>query len=224
MKVEIQKISSEILKDAYDRLVMKFLHFNKKGGCNIFVFTGSGIKADATAVARNVAVQMAETGNNTLYIDACFIKCKDAILLVNSYTEGILDYLVDANIREDIFHSTNVKNLDFISCGFAENPASLFASKKFDAFLKRVSEKYDYIFLDTPPLEVTVGAAIISSKASGVVVVTEFNKTKKKQIAYATEELESIGANVMGVVMNNVNSKFYKRFVGNYKVNKEKYK
>ncbi len=222
MRVDIQKISEEILKDAYDRIVMKFMFIKEKKGHNIFAFTGAGMKADTATVARNVAIQMAETGNKTLYIDACFIKDKDAISIVDSYTEGILDYLVDVNVHEDIFHSTNVKNLDFISCGFAENPTSAFASGKFDVFLKRVSEKYDYVFLDTPPMDVTVGATVISSKVAGVVIVAAYNKTKKKQISYVTEELENIGANIIGVVMHNIKLKFYKRFVGNYKLNKIK--
>ncbi len=216
--IEFTRVVNRVLRDAYDRIVIKFPIIKEENKKNTFLFTGCGLDVDVASVTRNIAMQMADTGNKTLYIDACYIKDKLTPHLVKSNTAGVIEYVKGKNNLAEIIYPTNIENL-YCTCFAAshDNPSSILASKIFDQFLNEVSGEFDYIFIDSPPIAVTVGSAVLATKVSGVVIVTEYKKTKKRQLDYVIKELEAVDANIIGVVMDNTAPKFYKKFVGDFK-------
>jgi len=87
------------------------------------------------------------------------------------------------------------------------NPAELLASQKMQRFLQSLSEEsYEYIIIDTPPVLMVTDAQILSKYADGTVLVVASGEADKEAIKKAKELLEKVGAHILGVVLNKLDT------------------
>ncbi len=209
--------SNHVLNDAYDRLIAKIPYFKNKFGYKIFTITGVEPGVGTTTIAVNIAVTMANSGWKTLLVDADVRKNPTNKRLNSNKILGFSDYLTGIENFHDVISATNIDNLHYIPCGSPlENPTTLFNSSLFDSFIASVSEEYDYLIFDSSALSTTIDSAVLASKTSGAILVAGYNQTKRHKIEVALGELEQTDANVLGIVLNNVSKKRYKRYVENY--------
>ena len=88
----------------------------------------------------------------------------------------------------------------------------MLASKAMTAFLEEMKEKYDYIVLDTPPLQAVTDAQILSTKADGTLIVVRSGVTKKEAVNNAVSMLKKVNGHIIGTVLNaaeNKKNKYY---------------
>ena len=81
-------------------------------------------------------------------------------------------------------------------------PVSFFESDEFDEFLKDMRDQFDYVILDSPPALLFSEFRVLCSKADGVVLVINSQKTRRQVALKAKKELEEAGAKLLGVVLN----------------------
>jgi protein-tyrosine kinase len=81
-------------------------------------------------------------------------------------------------------------------------PVSFFESDEFDGFLREMCERFDYVILDSPPALIFSEFRVLCSKADGVILVVNSEKTRRQVAVKAKKELEEAGANLLGVVLN----------------------
>ena len=62
--------------------------------------------------------------------------------------------------------------------------------------------QFDYVLIDTPPLESVADALRIATHADGVVLVVRSGRTSRKLVADAAEKLRRTGAPILGVVLS----------------------
>ena len=79
---------------------------------------------------------------------------------------------------------------------------SFFESDEFDEFFREMLEKFDYVILDSPPALIFSEFRVLCSKADGVVLVVNSEKTRRQVALKAKNELEDAGAKLLGVVLN----------------------
>lgn len=65
-----------------------------------------------------------------------------------------------------------------------------------------LKEMYDYIFIDTPPIGIVTDAGILANKVDGSILVVKSNGVEVKQLEETKRKLDSVNANVIGVVLN----------------------
>jgi Mrp family chromosome partitioning ATPase len=70
--------------------------------------------------------------------------------------------------------------------------------------IKELEKKYDYIFFDTPPVNIVTDAVLVSKFTDGVVVVSRQNYTEKKLLGQSINRLRFVNAKIIGVVLNDV--------------------
>ncbi|MDZ5005604.1 polysaccharide biosynthesis tyrosine autokinase [Clostridium perfringens] len=124
---------------------------------------------------------------------------------------GLTEYIVGKNDLNSIIQELN-ENLNIITSGrIPPNPSEVLSSKTMENLLKVLSERYDYIILDTPPLTVVTDAQILAGKCDGTILVVRAESTSKESIIKAYKELEKVRANVLGSVLNGIkgNNKNY---------------
>ena len=88
----------------------------------------------------------------------------------------------------------------------------MLASKAMTAFLEEMKEHFDYIVLDTPPLQAVADAQILSTKVDGSIIVVRAGITKKGDIQNAVSILKKVNASIIGTVLHdvdNTNNKYY---------------
>lgn len=86
------------------------------------------------------------------------------------------------------------------------NPSKLLSSKRFERFVGRLGDSWDYVIFDTPPLGAFVDGALVAAVADATLLVVRPNHTQRKVLASAYEQLCKAGANVVGTVANGVDN------------------
>ena len=71
--------------------------------------------------------------------------------------------------------------------------------------LRVLSRQYDYIILDSPPSLAVTDAIIMSAQVDSVLMVVDANSTRGEQFKLAVEKLREVNANIIGVVLNQLN-------------------
>lgn len=82
------------------------------------------------------------------------------------------------------------------------DPAVLFQSKRFDAFMAQVTEQFDYVVIDGPPLDEAPESIALSTKVDGVILVINSQHTRRKIALRAKKRIEEVGGKLLGVVLN----------------------
>jgi succinoglycan biosynthesis transport protein ExoP len=173
------------------------------------LITSAGPSEGKTTVACCIAIAMAQAGQRVLLID-CDLR-KPRLHRVFGY-KGNSAGLTTALVKEDgddlsgIIHSTEVPNMSIITAGpIPPNPAELFHSERFRAFLEKVQGKFDRVILDSPPIVAVTDAVILSTLVDGTMLVVRAFKTPKDMVRHALRSLIDVGANTAGTVLNSVN-------------------
>ena len=194
--------------------------------CKTIAVTSSNPGEGKTTTTVNVAISFAMLGKKTLIIDADMRRPQVGRLLDTSARDGFSNLL--GGFGECYVHNFEGLPLDFITAGkMPPNPSELLASPAFAENLEKLKKDYDYIFVDTPPVNSVADAQIIAPHVDGVVLVVRAEATRMQELVRAEEALKKSGGKIIGVVANDVESKGrsygykygkykkYKRYYGN---------
>ena len=112
-------------------------------------------------------------------------------------------------------HQSPYDNLFYFSWGVKPpNPTELLGSIRFNEFLETVSQQFDTVILDTPPLGNVIDAAIIASKTDATIMVIQPEKINFKLARAVKEQLENADTKILGVILNKMNYKYMnKRYI-----------
>jgi len=98
------------------------------------------------------------------------------------------------------------------SDGGGTNAADLFASKRFREFIEIIRGEFDYIVIDSPPVLAVPDARVLASHADSIVFAVKWSTTTKTQVRQGIDMLESVGANVTGLVLTQVDQRKMKTY------------
>jgi tyrosine-protein kinase Etk/Wzc len=109
-----------------------------------------------------------------------------------------------------------VPNLDFLATGqLPPNPAELLTSESFTGALEKLSEQYDFVVIDTPPVLVASDTSSIAANAGTVLLVARSELSTMGELKEATRRLSLGGKTAAGVLFNGMDTK--RRSYGSYK-------
>lgn len=158
-----------------------------------------------TTTTVNTAISLAQLGASVLIIDCDLRKPSVHKALGIHPTRGLSTYLSRDTELDKLIQKTQVTNLSVLPCGaIPPNPAELISSEKMRNMLASLSERYDHILLDSPPLMYVTDPVILSTLVDGVIMVVHSGKSPREVARRATQELMTVGAKIFGVVLNNV--------------------
>lgn len=169
-----------------------------------------------STTAVNLSYVLAESGNKVLLIDGDLRIPSIAKKMGIESSPGLTDLLMGKEIPADRFRSDLLDNWYIIPAGdLPPNPSELLGSRRMETFLKSMAEKFDYVIVDLPPVNIVSDAMAISKLTTGMVVVIREDYTEKKELEKCFRQLKLSGANVLGCVMNG--SKSGKGSYGKYR-------
>jgi len=174
---------------------------------NTFAITSSIHGEGKTVTAINLAIAMAHDFNNKsiLLIDADLRKCKVAKYLGLNPSPGLSEVLREEAEPDATFVNPGVDNLTVMPSGkTSRNPAELLGSKKMERLIASFKTRFDYIFIDTPPVMPLTDACIVGPLADGVILVVQAARTQRDIIRHAENRLHQARAKTLGYVMTNV--------------------
>ncbi|MDR0293602.1 MAG: CpsD/CapB family tyrosine-protein kinase [Oscillospiraceae bacterium] len=185
------------------RTNLKFLSMS--GKCNCIVVTSSILDEGKSVVSINLALSLALSGSNVLLID-CDLRKPSLHRYLNIPTgtsRGLTNVLSRAGMPENIPIHMIKKGFSVLTSGVVPpNPAEVLGSPMMGSFIQKMSQLYDYVIMDTAPVSIVTDAAALSQYADGVLLVVRQKWVTFEQARRAKKNLEAVGANLLGVVLN----------------------
>ena len=191
-------------------------------GCKTIIITSSIPGEGKTLSSINTAITFAQTGAKVLLIDCDLRKSKIHKYMQSDNKKGLSNILGSFDSLEDCLKHNEKCGIDYITTGQTPpNPIELLSSSKMEEMLQDLQQKYDYIFLDTPPVNVVADTTAISNLATGILFVVRHKYTTQDMIYKAISSLEFVNAKVLGFLLNDVDLSTYsytaKTKFGNYR-------
>lgn len=200
------------IKEAYVKLrtsLMFCMAPGKDRPCKTFAVTSAMPSDGKSLTAANIAISYAMLNKKVMLIDADMRKPTQRRLWNVEKSTGLCDFLAKIGPLE----LTRVCNLPlWIVCTgtIPPNPSELLASDRMKTFLAACAEHYDYVIIDTPPINTVADAQIISAYVDGVLLVAKSGSTTADDLNTAIEAVKRAEGNLCGVVLNDLNMKSVK--------------
>jgi polysaccharide biosynthesis transport protein len=161
-----------------------------------------------TTTAANLAVTFARQGTRVLLIDFNPYSPRLHSVLKASREPGLYEALLGHMEPEDAVRPTAVLNLYLLAAGSADiSPDCLVSEEKLATTLDRLSQAFDLVIIDTPPVLTTADAAVLARMADGVIVVVRAGGTDRSVAQHAAHQLTTAGARIIGAVLNDPDGK-----------------
>ncbi len=188
---------------------------NKKIG-NVITVSGSDVSEGKSTTAVNMAIAFSQLGDRVLIIDADLRRSSIHKKTKVENDKGLSDVLGGFAEFSEVVKSVS-PNLDVLTSGHqAPNPSELLGSVKYEVLINELKEKYAYIIVDTPPVNVVSDALIVAPKSDGVMLVVRDKFTMSDALKKAIEAFEFANVKVLGAVMNAAGAKGKKKYYKKY--------
>lgn len=189
------------VKEAYKLSRTNILFSLAEEGCKTIIVTSAYPGEGKTTTATNMALSFAQMGKRTLLIDADMRKPQAHHVFTINNQIGLSNVLGGfAKLGESICLLES--GLCVITAGhIPPNPVELLGSQRMKTLLDELSEQYDYIFIDTPPVNVVSDAIVLSEIVSGVIMITKQGQSRKPELEEALAKLTFSQAKVLGFIL-----------------------
>lgn len=187
--------------EGYRRLRTSFQFVNVGADQRTFVITSAGPGEGKSNVATNLAIAIADTGAKVALIDGDLRRPRVADYLGIEGGAGLTDLLIGRAELSDVLQPWGGSALSVLAAGrIPPNPSELLGSEAMRTMLDHLSDDFDYVIIDAPPLLPVADAAVLSSIAAGVLLVTAIGQTTKSNVVSSLRILDGVKANILGVV------------------------
>jgi len=174
-------------------------------GCKVIVVTSSLQGEGKSITAVNLAISYAMADRKVLVIDCDLRRPKLARLMQLNAKSGLSDLLIDPKRKQEAIVPTGIENLDMILSGrIPPNPSELLGSPRMKALLEDLKGNYDYIFLDSPPVNMVTDAVVLAPESKGMLFLVRANQSERGSVIHAVEQLQYAKIKILGFVLNGV--------------------
>ena len=169
----------------------------------IIAITSSTPSEGKTTVIYNLAKSFAENGEKIVVLDFDLRAPKLNVVSGVESNVGLTNVITGkVPIDRALIQDPSEENLHILLSGpVPPNPAEIMASDHVKSVVNDLSNMFDYVFIDTPPVGLFTDASIVSTYCDGIVFAIRSNKTKKEEVAKALDNLKKVNAKVLGAVL-----------------------
>jgi receptor protein-tyrosine kinase len=196
--------STSAASEAYRTLRTNLLYSLVDPPPKVIVLTSPGPGEGKSTTCANLGVALAQAGKDVLIVDCDFRKPVMHKFFGARNLQGVVDVLAGERNLQEVWRQ-QVEGLKVLPVGtIPPNPAEVLGTQRFTNFLAGVRAEFDYVLVDAPPVGLVSDPAILATQGDGVLLVLDAQNTSKGSVRQAMRSLETVGARVLGTVMNNV--------------------
>ena len=160
-------------------------------------------------ISMNIMRTIAMLGKRVVLVDAdlrrSFIKSAYGLQFPDEKKYGLAHFLAGKTSEGNIVYRTNLPGACMIPVGREiANPLPLLNSARFSELMDHLSDQFDYVLVDAPPVGVVVDAAEIAKSCDGTLFVVGYNEVRRRELIEAKEQIEQTGCPIIGAVLNQV--------------------
>jgi capsular exopolysaccharide synthesis family protein len=194
------------IEEAYKNLRTNLIFALSTTNNRAMVISSAEPDAGKSYTVANLAITMAQTDSRVLIIDADMRKPRQHRVFDVDNLSGLSRLL--SGQTKDIHQAMSygvAPNVDLISSGaIPPNPSELIGHTRMKELLEVLSGKYDYILIDSPPVNVVSDSMLLASHASGVLLVSRQRQTSYDELREAIHKYRGVGASILGIVVTDV--------------------
>lgn len=191
--------------------------------CKVIVVTSSLQSEGKSISAANLAISYAMTDCRVLIIDCDLRRPKLARLLNQSSKIGLSNVLMRPELLREAILPAVVEGVDVLLAGdIPPNPSELLGSPRMERLIEDLRKTYDYIILDSPPVNMVTDAVVLAPKSDGVLFLVRANQSERGAVMHAVDQLGYANAKILGFVLNGVDMESGPYGYGKYRYKKYK--
>lgn len=213
LKIEMQK--NELPYEIEEELKVLRTNIQLSGDDKkVLLFTSSLGGEGKSNTSLNLARSMAALGKNVLLVDADLRKSViEEKIVSGKMKHGLTSYLCGKCLAKDIVYQTERTGVYLIPAGeVPPNPSELLSGERMTQLLTAARDRYDYVFIDCPPVGMVVDAAVFAGHCDGIVLVIASGEISYHFAQDVVKKLRATQCPILGVVLNKVDrttSKYY---------------
>jgi capsular exopolysaccharide synthesis family protein len=212
------------LAEAYRQLRTSVLLSSAGGAPKSLLVTSSQPAEGKTTTAVNTAISLAQTGATVVVVDADMRRPRLHTILEANNERGLSTILASKMTEAEmlaLIEQHEPSGLYVLTSGpIPPNPAELTGSDQMRRVIALLSQSFDYIVIDSPPISSFTDGVLISSMVDGVLLVVHGGHSSRGVVRRSRQVLQEVGAKIFGVVLNNVTLStkdyYYKYYYSNY--------
>ncbi|TVP43112.1 MAG: polysaccharide biosynthesis tyrosine autokinase [Gemmatimonadales bacterium] len=157
-----------------------------------------------TTTAANLAITYAQQGLSVVLVDCDLRKPRVGELFGMERRPGMTELVLgQATLEECARPFVPAENLFILPSGtLPPNPTELLGGARTREVLQVLQENFDMVILDSPPLSGGADSSILGAAVDGVIMVVRAGETEIEAVRYAARQLHTVGATLLGSVMN----------------------
>jgi tyrosine-protein kinase Etk/Wzc len=187
------------------------------------LFTSAGPEEGKTTIMVNLGLAVAQTGAKTLLVSADLRRPAVARTFNMAREPGLSELLLGRASLEEVLKNVSdflttgpehgsklqgypgIENMWLLPSGkIPSNPSEILSAQSFENIIKELEKRFDFIFFDSPPVLPVTDASLIASKVDSVLLCYEVGKISRDALVRAKGQLESVGAYISGIVLNQI--------------------
>jgi capsular exopolysaccharide synthesis family protein len=155
----------------------------------------------------------AKAGQKVLLIDADMRRPKIGRLLKGKNEATLAELFAGQKTADEVINVDEETGMHFISAKSGmPNPQDMLGSQSMRDFVRQVSQHYDLVIIDSPPVLAASDSVVLSRIVDATVFVVRWEQTPREVVIGALKQLQAVGGVVAGVVLSRVNVKKHARF------------
>ena len=202
------------ISEAYRILRTNLYYSSVDKKIKTILITSPNVGEGKTTTAANLAIILAQANNKTVLVGADLRKPKESSLFTLKNKIGLTKVISEKIPCSDaIIQYDEVENLYILQAGvIPPNPSDIVQSKAMSQIIEQLKEDYDYIVIDSPPINLVSDAITLAGIVDGVILVIAENETRKDAAKKAVKLLKNIGAKILGIVITKAKDKKQKGY------------
>ncbi|MBN1482049.1 polysaccharide biosynthesis tyrosine autokinase [candidate division KSB1 bacterium] len=209
--------SKNPLVESYRNLRTDLQFVNVDEPIKSIMFTSATPGEGKSLNTANLAISFAELGKKVLIVDCDMRKPVQSKIFQVEKSPGVSDYLARELTVDEIIQKTAITNLSLVTAGTSPpNPAEMLDSHKMTELISKLTDRFDLLIFDSPPLIAVSDPKILAPKVQNVLLVVRVGKVNYRLVKDAYSRLDKVDAKVIGAVLNGVGTKrgygYYSRY------------
>ncbi len=197
------------ISEAYRALRTNIQYSSVDRPLTTLLVTSTNPTEGKTTTVANLGAVMAQAGLSVIVVDSDLRRP-----LLHKYFDvsgnlGLTNALLDKNPHTDGYlQETEVENLRVLACGpLPPNPSELLNSQRMRELIEQLKGEADVLIFDSPPVLAVTDASILANQVDGVLLVLDAGATRREVAQRGKEQLDKVGANVLGAALNKLSHK-----------------
>ncbi|MCC3756093.1 polysaccharide biosynthesis tyrosine autokinase [Staphylococcus capitis] len=192
-----------IISEKFRGIRSNIMFSRAKDEITSLIVTSEKPAAGKSIVSANIATTYAQAGYKTLIIDGDMRKPTQNYLFEEANYDGLSNLIIGKSDYDKAIRSTRVPNLDLLTSGpIPPNPSELIDSDKFHEIYNELLRRYDFVLIDTPPVNTVTDAQVFLQHVKDAILVIDSENNNKNEVKKAKSLIEKADGKLIGAVLN----------------------